>query len=223
MYLIVDKDIGILRKEMAKKIIRAANEAIGLKGCFNIAVAGGSLIESLYVGLSKSDGTTEYDKWNVFMVDERLVPLDHKDSNYGALKAKFLLNSNLAQCNLLPVDTSLDVNAAANDYSKKIPSDGLDLAVFGMGSDGHIASLFPGLFQDIAVPCIPIDNSPKPPPTRVTLSLGYLKRCKGYVFMITGAEKKEAMAKVLQADPSLPSSHLDQSLATWFVDKLCIE
>lgn len=223
MNIIVNEDINSLRTELAISIIKAANEAISANGNFNVAFAGGSLTDSLAFGLSSCTEKTDFSRWTVFMVDERLVPLDHKDSNYGALKMKFDLDDRLSLCKLEPVDTSIRVEEAADDYTKKLPKKGLDLVVFGMGPDGHIASLFPGMFQHTDVPCIPIKNSPKPPPTRVTLSLGYLKVCKQYFFMITGAEKKAAMTKAIHGDLSLPSTHLDQSKAAWFVDKLCME
>ena len=195
---------------LSKWIVDKAKEVIADKGGFTVAVAGGSLIKTLSEALSSAD----LDGWTVFMLDERIVPSDHPDSNYGAwLKA-------LPNLHYIPVDTSLSVEESAEHYSALLPASGLDMAVIGMGPDGHIASLFPGLFPaSDSRSCIPVLDSPKPPAARVSLSISYLRKASQLVFAVSGREKKPAFDRICEGDTSLPACHLDlQERSTWFVN-----
>lgn len=189
-------------------VLERAEKIIHKKGCFNVAVGGGSLIKAMASMLHGAD----LENWRVFMLDERLVPEDNPDSNYGAWKQAI---PNLA---FIPVDTALPVEEAAEAYSKVLPTKGLDMAVIGMGPDGHIASLFPGLFNpDDTHMCIPVTDSPKPPPTRVSLSICYLLKCRELVFAVSGAEKQSGVERTWAGDLSLPAAHLNLSKSVWFV------
>ncbi len=88
----------------------------------------------------------------------------------------------------------------------------LDLAVLGLGEDGHTASLFPGhpaVEDDSGALCLPVRNAPKPPPERVTLSLSVLRAARHCLLLVTGAGKASALAAVLAGpDPRVPASLL---------------
>ncbi|TME87832.1 MAG: 6-phosphogluconolactonase, partial [Chloroflexi bacterium] len=98
-----------------------------------------------------------------------------------------------------------------------------DLIHLGMGEDGHTASLFPGhpALQEEHALIAAIHDAPKPPPERLTLTLPVLNAARAVLFMVQGASKREALARVLRRDRALPASHvqpLDGELA-FIVDR----
>jgi 6-phosphogluconolactonase len=119
----------------------------------------------------------------------------------------------------------LGPEAAASAYSEQLRArvppaeqDGagglpmLDVALLGLGEDGHTASLFPGhpeVLEDGGALCLPVRNAPKPPPERVTLSLPVLRAARHCLLLVTGTGKADALAAVLAGpDPHVPASLL---------------
>ncbi len=191
----------------------AASNAIQVKDKFDVAFAGGSIINFL----SQTSIKTDFIKWNVYLVDERMVPSDSPDSNYGGFI--LALQKMNAQVNFVPVNTGCSVDEAAIDYSKLLEGINLDLAVIGVGPDGHIASLFPGMFDPTdTLLCLPITNSPKPPSERVSMSITMLNRAMHFLFIVTGVAKKDAYQRIMANDPELPATHLHLKDSTWLVD-----
>lgn len=176
-----------------------------------VAVSGGSMPKSLR-------GIKDLANWNVFFADERCVPLDSVDSNY---KANGFLVPLVARMH--PI-ADLPPAEAAAQYARELKeAGGLDLALLGAGPDGHTASLFPGhpVFTEATEEwCLPVYDSPKPPATRITLTLPALKAAKHVAFIATGASKAPLLASLFDSEhrplhSDLPVAALD---ATWFVD-----
>jgi len=98
----------------------------------------------------------------------------------------------------------------------------LDVIVLGIGPDGHIASLFPGaatLHAGAQAVCLPVHDSPKPPPERITLSLAVLRAARRCLMLATGASKSDAVAAMLgQASDHVPASLLDRDRLSVLVD-----
>lgn len=88
----------------------------------------------------------------------------------------------------------------------------LDVALLGIGEDGHTASLFPGhreVQDESGALCLPVHDAPKPPPDRVTLSVGVLRAARASVLLVTGAGKAQALAAALKdPNPAVPASLL---------------
>jgi 6-phosphogluconolactonase len=97
----------------------------------------------------------------------------------------------------------------------------LDLALQGLGPDGHTASLFPG---NPAVEadgiCVAVHDAPKPPPDRITLTVPVLRAARSIVFLATGDEKADAVRRLLAGpDPAVPSSLLGGERTEVIVDR----
>ena len=147
---------------------------------------------------------------HIWFSDERFTALDNPDRNDTTLITGFgLCKSNLV---FHRVDSTGDVDTAAQNYAAEVAlelgSREFDAVVLSMGEDGHIASLFPGLFDpEVATEAISVHNSPKLPPLRVSLSLVRLAKAKHIFVFALGIGK----AAALQQIASGPVGILDKS------------
>lgn len=143
-------------------------------------------------------------------VDERCVPVADPASNQGAARRAGLV----PDCaRVLPLwwDDAAPAAAVARVAAGLAEdfSGGLDVALLGLGEDGHIASLFPG-HPGLAStePVLHVADSPKPPPARLTLGLSLLQRAGLCVLLATGEGKREALVRLQRRDPALPATAL---------------
>ncbi|CAN8072510.1 unnamed protein product [Agarophyton chilense] len=217
----VSVNIGAVPTKLAEAVKNAAEEAIDQRGSFSVAISGGSLPKLLAEGLMSH--TMDVEKWNVFLADERVVPLDHKDSNYREIRDR------LPSMSVIPIDPSLPSDECAIDYTKKVvgklgESPKFDLLLLGLGPDGHTCSLFPGhpLLQEKEAFVAPITDSPKPPPTRVTLTYPVLNAARAIVFVVTGSSKAGVVQDIIENESStLPGALVKPSdgTVTWLFDE----
>lgn len=225
------KDVA---ENLAKYVVRVQNDALMAQvhdARFNIAVSGGSMIKTLRIGLKDRDDV-KWDKWNIFFADERLVPLDHEDSNYGGLKKELLdyLDTKPKVFTINP-DSLDNSERCAEEYATQmtkvcgeneaIPK--LDLMLLGCGPDGHTCSLFPGhaLLNEESKNVAAIEDSPKPPPRRITVTKPVIQAAKHVTFVAEGAGKAAILKDVFEhPEKGLPSSQVNQlaKRTTWFVN-----
>ncbi|KAF3290318.1 suppressor of los1-1 [Orbilia oligospora] len=226
-------------------IVERQSQAINRHDRFQVAVSGGSLPSILAQALlsEEAEGQIVWDKWQIFFADERAVPLDDEDSNYGLLKKELLdkLPEGTAQPTVVPIDTDYldDTQELADQYEQALvryfaPRDSVlkpifDLLLLGCGPDGHTCSLFPGheLLRENDAWVAPIEDSPKPPPKRITLTLPVIKHAIKAVFVTTGAGKQDILKQIF-GDPEggLPCTlvnHVLEDKVTWFVDYPAVE
>ncbi|KAJ8299988.1 hypothetical protein KUTeg_021507 [Tegillarca granosa] len=176
---------------------------------------------------------TDWSKWRVFFCDERHVPYDDKDCTYTLYKNKLIDEHGvLSLDNIYPINPNVTVEQAAVEYTEKIrtvfPGSGLprfDVLLLGMGPDGHTCSLFPGhpLLQEKDKIIAPISDSPKPPPSRVTMTLPVVNNSKCAIFASCGSGKADVVERILEGNESdpLPAARVrptDGELI-WILDK----
>jgi 6-phosphogluconolactonase len=148
-----------------------------------------------------------WERVRFFWSDERLVPLDHPASNYGMANAALFNRIQPPQGNIFPLRDP----ARYTEVLASLPRNGgvfprFDLIHLGMGEDGHTASLFPGdpaLDEEQAL--VLRVRASKPPPDRLTLTLPVLNSARELLFLVQGAGKRDALARVLRGDASLPA------------------
>ncbi|KAF2399667.1 6-phosphogluconolactonase [Trichodelitschia bisporula] len=230
-------------------ILSAQNASIERHAIFRVAVSGGSLPSTLADALlaPPAEGNphdrVSFEKWEIFYADERAVPLDHEDSNHRLVKENLLdkIPAEMGAPKVFPIDVSLldDLEELADAYEKtlvasfaardsvRIPI--FDLILLGCGPDGHTCSLFPGspLLRESEAWVLPISDSPKPPPRRITLSLPVVTHGLKIGFVATGAGKKNALHRIFdEEDAGLPAAlvnRLAQERVTWFTDEAAVE
>jgi len=205
---------------------------------FKISISGGSLINILNEGLIGRDDI-QWDKWDIYFSDERLVPFDSPESNYGQATTKlFNLIESDKRPNIFPICEGLisDPQECADDYEKtlikgfaskdsvKIPL--FDLILLGCAPDGHVASLFPEDYNSLREQhawCIPVENAPVGPSTRISLSIPVICHSHLIAFVVEGSTKAPVLSTIMERpDKGLPASIINERAAgkvAWFVDK----
>jgi 6-phosphogluconolactonase len=150
---------------------------------------------------------------DVFWADERAVPPDDPESNYGAARSLLLEPAAVPAARVHRMyGESVDLERAAASYAEEIvrvlgAPPRLDLALLGVGEDGHVASLFPGhpALREERRLVVPVTDSPKPPARRLTLTLPALTAARRVVVFATGRAKAPIVrAAVDAADARLP-------------------
>ncbi len=123
-------------------------------------------------------------------------------------------------------DSYESIRLAAAAYSDELRDKGsgeFEVVMLGIGPDGHVASLFPGSAAlDADLITVAVTDSPKPPPERLTLTLGALNRARAVWFVASGQEKAEAVARALgDADPhDVPAAGVSgREHTVWFLDR----
>lgn len=232
----IAQELGLYILDAQKRVLGGASDS---KRTFNVAVSGGSLISILRKALIEDDEIAlqvKWADWVVYFCDERLVPLSHKDSNYGLFKKELLDPLAAKGVDLLPKVHTIDDSllgqncdeAIAASYSSLLPSGGrLDLVLLGCGDDGHTCSLFPGpahayLLEERDKLVELCKNSPKPPSDRITFTIPVLQMASAVAFIATGVAKHAIISRILRdKDQSLPCAlvnRLCDSKVSWFCD-----
>jgi len=182
-----------LSKTLAQEILTIAKKSILENDSFNIVLTGGRSVLSLYKILSESD--SNWNKWHIYISDERFLPKNHKDRNDRLINKIWLDNSTIPKKNIHLIKAELGLNEARLDYEntlKKINK--FDVVLLSIGEDGHVASLFPGHVYPKEQLVVVEQNSPKPPKERISMSYKQLNQSY-YVFkMIMGESKQKATA-----------------------------
>ena len=211
MSIAIYPDTETLSQEAARYIVRVAQESITAHKRFTIALSGGSTPKKLYGLLAEEPYRSQinWEQVDIFWSDERCVPPDDAESNF--LMAQQVLLSKIPipanQIHRMPADQA-DRDASSYAYTlemqQTIGTDGVpsfDLIQLGMGPEGHTASLFPhqpSLHEQQRL-VMPV-TVPKPPPPRLTFTPRLLNAAAHVLFLVTGAEKQDAVKAVLEGE-----------------------
>lgn len=186
-------DIHALVTQLADALCDVASRAIHERGAFHLVLAGGRTPRALYHELAQRHAGDAY--WHIWYGDERCLPVDDPARNSQMAETTWLAGSAIPPSQRCAIPAELGAFAAAQQYQARLAHQGdFDLALLGMGEDGHTASLFAGQAWNGA-DVLAVTNAPKPPLERVSLSAGRLSRSRRVWFIVTGAEKREAIAR----------------------------
>jgi 6-phosphogluconolactonase len=239
------KNVEVFSKEhlavsLAYDVAQLSNKYTKERGAFTVALSGGSLIKYLRKLVeSPYAETIDWAKWHVFWADERVVLKDHLESNYKLASDGFLSKVPIPNLNVYAIDDSLPPDGAADVYETTLrrlvtsnviaSTNGLpkfDLMLLGMGPDGHVASLFPGhpLLNEDKKWVTFLNDSPKPPPERITFTFPVINASSNVAMVVTGAGKSTAVYTALEDDKktvSLPVEKVspNEGELKWYLDK----
>jgi 6-phosphogluconolactonase len=184
-----------------------------------LSLAGSNTPRRAYALLAAEPGI-DWSQVELWFGDERCVPPDDPDSNYRMALEALISRIDIPDANVHRVRGEDDPAAAAAAYAREIDGVFLDLALLGLGPDGHTASLFPGspalAVRDRAAVAV---TASKPPPRRITLTFPVFERAQSILILAPGAAKADAIAAVLRGpDPRYPASLLPADRTTLLTD-----
>jgi 6-phosphogluconolactonase len=208
----VTADASSLFQEAAREFVQAARQAIETKGRFDLVLSGGSTPKGLYALLTSDPvfrDSVAWDRVRFFWGDERHVPPDDSESNYGMAREALLRHLPVEQPQVFRMHgENPDAAAAASEYQEALtqafdlPPGNIprfDLILLGMGPDGHTASLFPGTKALRERHRLVISNwVGKLFAHRITLTYPVLNAAERVIFMVQGADKAPALKAVIE-------------------------
>jgi 6-phosphogluconolactonase len=190
-------------------------EAIRVQGRFRVALSGGRGPRGLFQALAKRPKALDWVKVELYWVDERWVPWESPESNYGEASRLWLAAMAQGPACFPMFNAASDAAASARAYEiilsqrfGQVPPV-FDLILLGMGPDGHTASLFPGQasLDETRRLCLAV-RQPATGQERLTLTLPVLTAARRCVFILSGAEKAELLAQVLAGKSTVPASRV---------------
>jgi 6-phosphogluconolactonase len=231
-------DAAALYRAAAEEFARQAADAVGARGRFTVALAGGSTPRGMYGLLASDPGLCERVPWeaiHVFWGDERTVAPDHIDSNYRMVAEALLSKVPIPQENVHRIrGEAADPHGAAADYEEALTSffalgpaefPAFDLILLGLGSDAHTASLFPGtpaLSEEQRL--VVANRIDRLGTTRITLTVPTINHASCVLFLVRGEDKAAALRYTIEGGHA-PSRYPAQSIQPqlgrliWLVDR----
>ncbi len=214
---------------VADVIAHAAAMAVRERGRFTLALAGGRTPLAAYAHLAAAPDMP-WARTHLFWSDERCVPPDHPDSNFGAAAGVLLSRAPIPPDHVHRIRGEAGPDDEARRYESVLRETvggvppRLDVILLGLGEDGHTASLFPGspALDERARLVVAVDPPPGVVHRRITFTLPLILAGRGVVFLATGAAKAEAVARVLIAhDEALPATRVLTARAqvVWVLDE----
>ena len=198
-------DADAVARRGAELIAEAARERVDGEGGFDMAASGGRTPWAMYGQLEDQD--MPWADTRIFQADERVAPAGSPQRNLTHLIAALSLG---VQGSLRPMPvTADDVEAAAEEYAATLP-EALHLVHLGLGPDGHTASLVPDdRVLEVGDRRVAVTADEYQGTRRMTLTYSELARTERLLWIVTGEEKREPLAKLLYHDPSIPAGRVE--------------
>ena len=202
-----------------------------------VGLTGGTIAVTIHETIAASPDAplVDWSRVDVWFGDERYVPAGDPDRNAGQAAESLLdrLPFDPGRIHAMPASDAgyaslAEAAAAYGDQLREHGTGMFDVLMLGVGPDGHVASLFPGSPQldvDDTV-AVPVADSPKPPPERISLTFGALNRAREVWFVASGEGKAEAVARALATGDDAADVHQIPAVGVrgrertvWFVDE----
>ncbi len=227
-------DTGALVAAAGDRLAGAIADAIAERGRAMIVLTGGGTGIALLKRLGSHP--VDWSRVHLFWGDERYVPHDDPERNDKQAREALLDHVPIPAGNVHPMAASdgefgADLDAAAADYQDTLteyaesgsPTADFDVHLLGMGGEGHVNSLFPHspAVREAHRMVVGVEDSPKPPPRRITLTLPAVRRSRQVWLVVSGAAKAEAVAAAIGgADPDeVPAAGaVGREATVWLID-----
>lgn len=200
--IIEEKDQDKLLQKVGLHLCDKIRGALAHRAQVNLAVPGGRNVMKIFQVMKREE--LDWQRVHFFIIDERLVPVDHPDSNYKLLQDNFIDSlvqaGRIASGNAHPfILETASGDRGANRYERVLAEHGFryDIILLSSGEDGHVGALYPQhhSIHDRHHGFIVMDDSPKPPPERMTSSLSLMQTADVAVLLFVGEAKREAYEK----------------------------
>ena len=225
-------DASAVAVAAADRFVALAQQSIDERDSFRLALSGGSTPKRIYPLLVAEPrvAAVDWSRVEFFWGDERAVPPDHPESNFGVAYQMLLAalpNVRPEAIHRMPAEAP-DLDAAALAYEAELriafgargdEPPVFDLIWLGMGPDGHTASLFPdSAALDVTDRWVVANWAPGPQAWRMTLTFPVLDAARELLFVVTGADKADALARVRAGDRELPAARGRAQHIEWLID-----
>ena len=225
-------DAAAVATATADRFVEVAAAALDERGAFRVALSGGGTPKAVYPLLlePRRRDAVDWGRVELFWGDERSVPPDHPESNFGV--AYGMLISQLPgvrpdHVHRMPAEAE-DIDAAAMGYESELRlafgargsgPPAFDLIWLGMGPDGHTASLFPGTTALDELDRWVVGNwVPQQDTWRMTLTFPVLTAARDVLFVVTGADKADPLRAIRTGGSGLPAERVAGDQVEWIVD-----
>jgi len=194
-------------------VAERARAAVAASGSFHFAVSGGHTPWAMFAELASQQ--VPWDAVVIYQVDERVAPPSDPDRNLAHLRQA--LGTAPAQVRAMPVDES-DLEVAAAAYADSLPGH-FDLVHLGLGPDGHTASLVPGDPVLEVTDRLVALTRPYQGRVRMTLTYPALARARQILWLVTGSDKKDPLARLLAGDTTIPAGRVEAAASLVMADR----
>jgi 6-phosphogluconolactonase len=236
--IIILKDPNAVADYAANRFVYVSKEAAKDKSIQHIALSGGSTPALLFEILSSNIYKQQINWQNIHLWwgDERAVPPDHSESNFGLTQKLLLSKIDIPQNNIHRIKAELQPDTAANQYqheminnislTNNVPT--FDWTILGMGDDGHTASLFNVDDNFYTDKLTAVTTHPKTGQKRITLTPKTLCASKHITFMVTGKKKTKIIKQILEK--TIPVSNYPaglikskEGITEWVIDEEAVK
>jgi 6-phosphogluconolactonase len=215
-------DATAVAKRSAELIAAALHDRLTSRDRATLALSGGRTPREMLTVLARAE--LPWHRIDVLQVDERVAPAGHEDRNSVQIARALgrVASQQVAAFHWMPVE-DLDLRAAAAQYSRTLEALAgappvIDVVQLGLGVDGHTASIFPDAQLDEVTPLVALAPATKHR-ARMTLTLRVLSDARRIVWIVTGREKRAALAGLLAGDSDIVGSRVRRSAAWLVVDE----
>lgn len=216
----------------ADHFVAAAGDAIADRGVFRVALSGGGTPKLVYPRLLEPERVraVDWSRVEFFWGDERAVPPDHPESNFGVAYHALIAQLPATRHDRIHrmAAEAPDLDGAALSYESEIrlafdargrQPPAFDLIWLGMGPDGHTASLFPGSEAlDESDRWVVGNWAPSQAAWRMTMTFPLINAAREALFVVTGADKAAALRGVREGDDALPAGRVHAARTRWIID-----
>lgn len=209
---------------LTERII-AIHSKFNVENRMNLAISGGSSPDTLFnLWSGEYSQLIDWRVINIYWVDERCVPPDHPESNYGRAFSKFLSKLSIPENNIFRIKGEISNLDAAKEYNEiirtKLGDKGFDIVILGVGEDGHTSSVFPGQTQLYYSDYFYMPSfNPKTGQKRISLTLSGILKSEEIVFYLEGPSKLGIIKEISMnrsSDSFLPAEFIIKKAAkTW--------
>jgi len=203
-------DAKELSEEVTVQILASIERGLKLKNQYHLVLTGGTLgvqISEALVNEFNAD-PDGFAGLHIWWSDERFVPAESVERNAFPFH-KTVVNSKIVIHEVLASDVAKSIDESVSDYELALENVDIDLNILGLGPDGHVASLFPGVADiDDQRRIFAITDSPKPPPARVSFTMSTINSAQEVWIVAAGESKAEAVTKIIEGDLSIPASYV---------------
>ncbi|MFI5933524.1 6-phosphogluconolactonase [Actinoplanes sp. NPDC051494] len=225
--VVVVPDADVLAASVAARLVTKIIDAQAVRGRADIVLTGGRVAAKVLRAVKDlpASAAIDWSRVDLYWGDERFLPAGDPDRNETQAREALLdaLPLDPARIHAMPASDGPDgddAEAAAARYAGGLGSPTFDVLMLGVGEDGHVASLFPDHPDATKTgTAIAVHNSPKPPPTRISLSMATIRSAQEVWLVAAGPDKAVSVGAALGGDESLPAARAQGTSRTlWLLD-----